>query len=118
MVYNMEKVFKKNDNSFICQNCSAYVDKLGYTSRDHCNVCLASLHVDINPGDRNNNCLGLMLPVCIRDGKQKGYIIEYICEKCGSSHNNKTAEDDNYDAILSLSCGQYINFLNKLKTKK
>ena len=47
-------MFIKNDNSFTCKHCGSQVEKLGYTSRDHCNKCLYSLHVDIEPGDRQN----------------------------------------------------------------
>ena len=39
------------DDNFICEKCKQYVFKLGYTARDHCNHCLYSKHVDINPGD-------------------------------------------------------------------
>lgn len=95
------KVFKKNDNSFICENCGAKVDKLGYSSRDHCPVCLTSLHVDINPGDRQNSCKGLMVPVEI-NFSSKGYVIKFQCEKCGEFHNNKTAQDDNFETILMV----------------
>ncbi len=49
-------MFVKNDKSFICINCGKKVEKLKYTSRDHCNYCLYSLHVDITPGDRENDC--------------------------------------------------------------
>ena len=56
-------MFVKNDNEFICQNCGKKVEKLKYTSRDHCNYCLHSLHVDITPGDRLNDCKGLLVPI-------------------------------------------------------
>lgn len=95
------KNFKKNDNSFICENCGAKVDKLGYSSRDHCSNCLTSLHVDINPGDRQNSCKGLMIPIEINTNN-KGYVIKYKCEKCGEIHNNKTAQDDNFETILMV----------------
>lgn len=49
-------MFLKNDNEFNCINCGKKVEKLKYTSRDHCNHCLYSLHVDITPGDRENTC--------------------------------------------------------------
>ena len=48
----MTKLFSKNDDSFVCENCHKTIDKLGYTSRDHCSRCLCSKHVDILPGDR------------------------------------------------------------------
>ena len=50
------KKFKMIDEKFICENCGYEVDKLNYTARDHCPNCLWSKHVDINPGDRLNDC--------------------------------------------------------------
>lgn len=47
----MKKFFVR-DESFICEHCHKKVEKLGYTSRDHCPYCLYSKHVDITPGDR------------------------------------------------------------------
>lgn len=98
----MEKKFQKNDDSFICVNCGAHVPPLGYTSRDHCNECLCSIHIDINPGDRKNDCLGLLKPVSIETSSKKGYIIVYQCNKCGKLHKNKAAEDDNFEIILKV----------------
>lgn len=95
------KKFTKNDNSFVCENCGAKVEKLGYTSRDHCPNCLVSKHVDIFPGDRQNTCKGLMTPVGIKVLKD-GYTIEYVCSKCGEHHNNKSATDDNFETILKV----------------
>ena len=74
-----EAKFTKNDKGFVCQCCKSKVEPLGYTSRDHCPKCLCSLHVDINPGDRNNNCHGLMIPIDINYSQNKGYIIKYKC---------------------------------------
>ena len=101
------KQFQKNDNEFICVNCGTKVEKLGYTSRDHCNKCLCSIHVDINPGDRANDCLGLLVPYSCLPSTKKGYVITYKCEKCGKFHNNKTAEDDSFKSILSVINGTY-----------
>ena len=103
----MEKQFQKNDNSFICANCGHQVSKLGYTSRDHCNKCLCSLHVDINPGDRANDCKGLLVPYSCNPSAKKGYVITYKCSKCGKFHNNKSAEDDSLKAIFSVMNGTY-----------
>jgi len=98
----MEKKFKKNDNGFICLNCGASVPLLNYTSRDHCNECLYSLHVDINPGDRKNDCGGLLQPIMIEQNSKKGYVIVYRCLKCGEIHKNKMAEDDNFNTVLNI----------------
>lgn len=96
------KNFFKNDNEFICENCSKKVDKLNYTTRDHCPYCLYSKHVDINPGDRACECKGLYKPVGIEKYKNT-YKILYKCEKCGQNHKNIMAKDDNMDLIIELS---------------
>lgn len=96
------KKFTQNDESFICENCNKEVSKLNYTSRDHCNFCLYSKHVDIFPGDRSNNCLGLLEPIGIEKYKNTFKIL-YTCKKCGKNHKNIMAKDDNIDLIILLS---------------
>ena len=103
----MEKTFQKNDNEFVCVNCGTKVSKLGYTSRDHCTKCLCSLHVDINPGDRQNDCKGLLVPISCTPSAKKGYIITYKCQKCGQLHNNKSAIDDSKKTLFSVMNGSY-----------
>ena len=95
-------MFKKNDNEFICINCGKKVEKLKYTSRDHCNHCLYSLHVDITPGDRENKCRGLLVPVNVEINKKKGEVIVYKCNKCGQEVRNIVASDDNRDEIYNV----------------
>lgn len=96
------KKFNMIDEEFICENCHQKVTKLGYTARDHCNFCLYSKHVDIMPGDRMNNCLGLLKPIGIEKYRDT-YKIIYQCEKCHSLHKNIMAKDDNFDIIIELS---------------
>lgn len=96
------KTFEKNDEPFACRVCGRLVPTLKYSSRDHCTKCLCSIHIDINPGDRANNCLGTLVPVDIETSNKKGYIIKYKCQKCNQYHNNKTAEDDNFNSILKV----------------
>lgn len=96
------KKFTKCDNSFTCEHCNKYVESLKYTSRDHCPYCLYSKHVDINPGDRLNTCLGLLKPIGIEKFKDT-YKIIYKCEKCKEIHKNIIAIDDNMDLIINLS---------------
>ena len=98
----MLKRFNMIDEEFTCINCGKKVNKLGYTARDHCNYCLYSLHVDINPGDRKNNCLGLLTPIDIEKFKNT-YKIIYKCDKCGQIHKNIMAEDDDMDKIIEIS---------------
>ena len=108
------KTFEKNDNEFICKVCGKNVPTLKYSSRDHCTKCLCSIHIDINPGDRSNTCLGTLIPVDIETNNKKGYIIKYKCQKCGVEHNNKQADDDSFKTILSVMNKTYNinNFLN------
>ena len=96
------KNFEKKDEGFICKNCGAQVEPLGYTSRDHCNKCLCSIHVDIMPGDRQNTCHGLLEPIDVEVSGKKGYVIVYKCQKCGEIHKNKMASDDDFDRLLEI----------------
>ncbi len=98
--------FKKIDESFECANCGKMVPKLNYTSRNHCNNCLYSIHLDDTPGDRASDCRGLMRPIGIDYSAKKGYIIVHKCEKCGAIKRNKAASDDNMSLIIKLSSGE------------
>ncbi len=96
------KKFNMIDEEFICLNCGNKVKKLEYSARDHCPNCLYSLHVDNNPGDRLNKCLGMLKPVGIEKSK-KGYKIVYKCLKCGEIKKNIQANDDNINEIIRIS---------------
>ena len=98
-----KKVFTKIDEEFICENCGKKVSKLGYSCRDHCPYCLHSKHVDINPGDRQEECHGDLEPVSLEIDSKKGYVIIYRCKKCGQIRRNKAAKDDNMD-LINLKC--------------
>lgn len=101
------KNFKKLDEGFTCLNCGKKVEPLGYTSRNHCPYCLHSLHIDINPGDRANTCLGLLKPVGV-ETKKGEYVLVFKCEKCGATTRNKVANDDDFNEILKISTkGKY-----------
>ena len=96
------KTFTMRDEEFICKNCGKEVSKLEYTARDHCPYCLYSIHIDINPGDRLNTCLGLLKPIGIEKFKDS-YKIVYKCKKCNQIHKNIMATDDDMDLIIKLS---------------
>jgi DNA-directed RNA polymerase subunit RPC12/RpoP len=96
------KTFTKRDEEFICLNCGKQVGKLNYTTRDHCPYCLYSIHVDINPGDRENTCKGLLKPIGIEKFKDT-YKIIYKCEKCNMIHKNIMANDDDMNIIIELA---------------
>lgn len=94
-------MFVKNDNSFSCKHCGKFVDKLNYTSRDHCNYCLHSIHIDITPGDRLNTCLGNLIPLNVEESK-KGQVIIYKCDKCDKVLRNIVAKDDSREEIYKI----------------
>lgn len=98
---------KEENTGFICQNCGQTVLPLnngGY--RNHCPFCLFSRHVDNVPGDRREQCGGLMRPVGIRYKPGKGCQIIYRCLICGAERVNKAAVDtvqpDDIEAIAGI----------------
>jgi len=93
----MVKKFSSCKEDFVCENCGEEVVGNGYTN--HCPSCLYSKHVDVNPGDRKNNCLGLMEPIAVEE-KRKLYIIVHRCMKCGELKRNQSADNDSFEAIL------------------
>ncbi|MBO4816479.1 MAG: RNHCP domain-containing protein [Clostridia bacterium] len=97
------KTFNEIDEEFICENCGKKVQKLGYSCRNHCNYCLYSKHVDKNPGDREEQCHGMLEPIGIEISNKKGYVILYRCKKCGQIRKNKAAKDDDFNRILEIS---------------
>ena len=97
-----KKRFNELDEGFICEKCGKKVETLKYSSRDHCPYCLYSKHVDINPGDRSNDCKGLLKPIEIEKYKDT-YKIIYKCEKCKKTHKNIIAKDDDMNEIIKIS---------------
>jgi len=92
--------FQRTKENFTCERCGFFVRGSGYTN--HCPQCLWSKHVDMNPGDRQATCQGLMKPVGV-ELKGGEYTILHRCISCGFEKRNKTAKDDNFDAVLQLS---------------
>jgi len=102
---------KAENAGFICANCGETVVpvlKGGY--RNHCTACLCSVHIDIEPGDRQSDCLGLMTPEEVRYNTQKGWQILHKCRKCGFSRYNMVMDDDNMEKFYKLMQGN-INFI-------
>jgi DNA-directed RNA polymerase subunit RPC12/RpoP len=97
-----KKKFTMIDENFICEVCGREVLKLNYTARDHCNHCLSSKHLDINPGDRAASCGGVLEPISIEKGAKDKYKIVYKCTKCGMTKKNIMATDDNFDVVLEI----------------
>lgn len=95
--------FTEIDEEFMCENCGKKVNKLGYSCRNHCPYCLHSKHLDKNPGDRAENCHGILEPIGLETNSKKGYIIVFKCKKCGEIKKNKVAKDDEMNKIIELS---------------
>ena len=53
--------------TFTCRSCGWLVTPQGAGSqhRNHCPNCLCSVHLDIEPGDREADCGGLMEPIAV-----------------------------------------------------
>ena len=102
------KRFSKNDSGFICAACSKQVLPMESSSRNHCPFCLCSLHVDENPGDRANECRGIIDAVKVETDAKKGYIILHKCRKCGQIKRNRAAygvktQPDDLKKLIALT---------------
>jgi len=95
--------FTRYIEDFTCEHCGAVVKGNGYTN--HCPRCLWSKHVDINPGDRAATCGGLMEPAGI-EGSGDRQAIVHRCVVCGYEKRNRTAPEDDFDAILGVMQAQ------------
>ena len=89
------KRFSKNDDGFVCLHCGKEVPPLGYTSRNHCPFCLWSIHVDVNPGDRANECRGPLRPIRTEPDPKKGFVVIHRCERCGEIRRCRAALEGN-----------------------
>lgn len=87
------------DEAFTCACCGAEVPPGGARVRDHCPVCLRSLHVDVVPGDRAATCGALLDPVGfdLRGGE---VLILYRCRGCGARWQGRAHPDDAIPAAL------------------
>ena len=59
--------------------------------------------MDIKPGDRAENCHGILEPIGLETNSKKGYVIIFRCKKCGAIRKNKAAEDDDMNELIKLS---------------
>lgn len=63
------------------------------------------------PGDRQNECRGVMDPIKVETDPKKGYIILHKCRKCGEIKRNRTAHEadvqpDSISKIIKLTAGK------------
>ncbi len=92
-------------DSFTCKVCGRLVVAAGAGSdhRNHCPNCLSSLHVDITPGDRAEDCGGIMDPIGVWARKDGEWAVIHRCRRCGQLRSNRTAADDNPMKLMSIA---------------
>ena len=109
---NKRKLFAKGyyrshacDETFVCKFCGRTVvaTGAGTNHRNHCPYCLASQHLDNEPGDRQADCGGLMEPIAVWVRKGGEWAIIHRCRICGTLHSNRIAADDNPMKLMSLA---------------
>lgn len=96
----MVKRFVRRTEDFVCEMCGKTVKGNGYTN--HCPFCLYSKHVDVNPGDRNCSCRGMMKPVSV-EANSGEFTIVHQCLVCGKIKRNKANKADSFEAMLAVS---------------
>ena len=109
---NKRKTFEKNyyrnhpcTETFVCKVCGREVipDGAGSGHRNHCPYCLASKHLDNEPGDRAADCGGTMEPVAVWVRKNGEWAIVHRCRICGALSSNRIAADDNPMKLMSIA---------------
>jgi hypothetical protein len=106
------------NRGFVCINCRMAVVPLTNGSyRNHCPVCLCSVHVDVRPGDRASSCHGIMHPVGLVHHTKKGWQIVHRCERCATQGVNRiavnTEQPDDIGAVARLSGAAVSRFSQK-----
>ena len=109
---NKKKSYKKSyykshasNESFTCKVCGRLVvpNGAGSDHRNHCPYCLTSMHLDIEPGDREADCGGAMEPVAVWVRKNGEWAIIHRCKICGALSSNRIAADDNPMKLMSIA---------------
>ena len=61
------------------------------------------MHLDIEPGDRESDCGGLMEPVAVWVRKNGEWAIIHRCRLCSAFSSNRVAADDNPVKLMSIA---------------
>lgn len=92
-------------------HCGQANQTLPSGTRNHCQHCLWSRHVDLEvAGDRASLCQGEMEPIRTEKNKKGEWVIVQKCVKCGKIWRNKLAPDDNFETFLSVAENHAQNF--------
>jgi hypothetical protein len=115
--YRKNRKFKREDGGFKCVSCKNWVnssrESSGVNNRNHCPLCLVSLHVDlIKAGDRRATCRSRMVAIGLTfkkvnkryPGEEQGELmLIHRCAGCGKININRVAGDDNPELLYGLS---------------
>ena len=95
----MSQKFQRKIEDFDCEHCGYPVKGDGYTN--HCPMCLWSKHVDVNPGDREEPCQGMMEPIDVVS-KKGDYRILFRCTRFQVERWNKASKQDDFEILLQI----------------
>lgn len=95
---------REESEAFRCAVCGRKVSAQGAGTRhrNHCPLCLSSLHLDDAPVDRAARCGGIMDAVGVWVRQDGEWPLLHRCRVCGAFHSNRVAADDN-PALLQLA---------------
>ncbi len=93
-------MFLRTKEDFVCENCGNEVKGNGYTN--HCPKCLWSKHVDIDPGDREEVCKGVMKPTGVETKGGVSIKIIHKCQACGFERSASIVPADNMSEVQKL----------------
>ncbi len=109
---NKRKLYEKGwykthpcTDAFTCRVCARLVTPAGAGGdhRNHCPNCLASVHLDVEPGDRAADCGGVMDPIAVWVRRGGEWAIVHRCRCCGVLSSNRVAADDNPMKLMSIA---------------
>ena len=109
---NKRKLYEKGyykthpcTDSFTCRVCGRLVTPggAGADHRNHCPNCLSSVHLDIEPGDREADCGAVMEPIAVWVRKGGEWAVIHRCRRCGKLDSNRIAADDNPMKLMSIA---------------
>jgi len=105
MSENRRRRRRHREPDFQCRRCRLAVPASapGTAHRNHCPLCLWSVHVDERPGDRSAGCGGGMEPIAIWVRPTGEWALVHRCGTCHGVRVNRIAGDDNELALMSLA---------------
>lgn len=92
--------FKKTVENFVCEHCQHQNIGNGFT--DHCERCLWSKHVDVDPGDRTESCGGGMEPIGVKL-ENRVWRIKNKCNVCGFERWAPVLPNDDFEKVLDIA---------------